>query len=80
MIYFPKKHFWTFSIWKDKVSLRRFISQEPHYTAIKKFEIWAGEGSAFPEWTNKSDKIDWSDALQDFRILHFTSARRDNMI
>jgi hypothetical protein len=44
---FPKKYFWTFYIWKDKVSLRRFISQEPHYTAIKKFEIWAGEGSAF---------------------------------
>jgi hypothetical protein len=61
---FPKKHFWTFSIWKDKVSLRRFISQEPHATAIKKFEIWTGEGSAFAEWTSKSNKIDWGDAIQ----------------
>ena len=26
---FPEKHFWTFSIWRDKVSLRWFISQEP---------------------------------------------------
>jgi hypothetical protein len=61
---FPKKHFWTFSIWKDNDSLRRFISHEPHATAIKKFERWAGEDSAFAEWTCKSDKIDWSDALQ----------------
>ena len=61
---FPKKHFWTFSIWKDKVSLRRFISQEPHAIAVKKFEIWAGEGSAFVEWASQSDKIDWREALQ----------------
>jgi hypothetical protein len=61
---FPKKHFWAFSIWKDKVSLRRFVSQEPHAIAVKKFETWAGEGSAFVEWTSKSDKIDWSEALQ----------------
>lgn len=61
---FPKKHFWTFSVWKDKVSLRQFISEEPHATAVKKFEIWAGEGSAFVEWTSKSDKIDWTEAMQ----------------
>jgi hypothetical protein len=61
---FPKKHFWTFSIWKDKDSLHRFTSQEPHATAIKKFEIWAGEGSAFVEWTSKSNKIDWKEGLQ----------------
>ena len=61
---FPKKHFWTFSIWKDKVSLHQFTSQEPHATAVKKFEIWAGKGSAFVEWTSKSDKIDWNEALQ----------------
>jgi hypothetical protein len=61
---FPKKHFWTFSIWKDKVSLHRFISQEPHAIAVKKFEIWAGEGSAFVEWASQSDKIDWREALQ----------------
>ena len=61
---FPKKHFWTFSIWKDKVSVRRFTSQEPHATAIKKFETWAGEDSAFVEWTSKSNKIDWTEGLQ----------------
>ena len=61
---FSKKHFWTFSIWKDRISLRQFISQEPHATAVKKFEIWAGKGSAFVEWTSKSDKIDWREALQ----------------
>ena len=55
---------WTFSIWKDKDSMHRFTSQEPHATAIKKFEIWAGEGSAFVEWTSKSNKIDWKEGLQ----------------
>ena len=61
---FPKKHFWTFSIWKDKDSLLRFTSKEPHATAIKKFEKWAGEGSAFVEWNSKSNNIDWTDALR----------------
>jgi hypothetical protein len=57
-------HFWTFSIWKDKGSLFRFTSKEPHATAIKKFERWAGEGSAFVEWTSKSKNIDWREALR----------------
>ena len=47
-----KKHFWTLSIWKDQNSLRRFIMTEPHATAVKKFTEWAGEGSAFVEWSS----------------------------
>jgi hypothetical protein len=61
---FPKKHFWTLSIWKDQDSLRRFVTAEPHATAIKKFTEWAGEGSAFVEWTNPSNSIDWAEALE----------------
>jgi hypothetical protein len=61
---FSKMHFWTFSIWKDKVSLLRFTSKEPHATAIKKFEKWAGEGSAFVEWSSKNNNIDWREALR----------------
>ena len=61
---FPKKHFWTLSIWKDQDSLRRFVTAEPHATAIKKFTEWAGEGSAFVEWTSPSNSIDWAEALE----------------
>ncbi len=40
---FIKKHFWTFSIWKDNDSLRQFVLSKPHATAIKKFNEWAGD-------------------------------------
>jgi quinol monooxygenase YgiN len=59
-----KKHFWTLSIWKDQNSLRRFIMTEPHATAVKKFTEWAGEGSAFVEWSSPENTIDWSEALR----------------
>jgi hypothetical protein len=42
---FLKKHFWTLSIWKDQDSLKhfrtRFITAEPHATAVKMFKKWA---------------------------------------
>jgi quinol monooxygenase YgiN len=59
-----KKHFWTLSIWKDQNSLRRFIMTEPHATAVKKFTEWAGEGSAFVEWSSPENTIDWPEALR----------------
>ena len=43
---FPKKHFWTLSIWNDRYSMRQFVMTVPHVTAMKKFEVWAGHGSA----------------------------------
>lgn len=60
----PKKHFWTLSIWKDQDSMRRFVMAEPHTTAMKKFEEWAGDGSAFVEWTSSNDQINWKEALE----------------
>jgi quinol monooxygenase YgiN len=61
---FRKKHFWTLSNWKDKDSLRQFLIAEPHVTAVNNFKVWAGEGSAFVEWTSESDTIDWTEALK----------------
>ena len=58
-----KKKFWTLSIWNDHESLKRFVPEEPHATAIKKFTEWAGEGSAFVEWTSPSKEINWSEAM-----------------
>jgi hypothetical protein len=63
-----KKHFWTFSIWKDHNSLKRFIMEDPHATAIRKFTEWAGEGSAFVEWTSPNNTIDWPEALKKLEI------------
>ncbi len=37
---------------------------EPHTTAMKKFEEWAGDGSAFVEWTSPSSSIDWTEAMK----------------
>jgi hypothetical protein len=61
---FPKKHFWTLSIWKDRESMRRFVMAEPHLMAMKKFEVWAGEGSAFADWNSSSRSIDWGEAMK----------------
>ncbi|HKG71394.1 MAG TPA: hypothetical protein VKA87_05815 [Nitrososphaeraceae archaeon] len=32
--------------------MRQFVMAEPHVTAMKKFEVWAGDGSAFADWTS----------------------------
>jgi Domain of unknown function (DUF3291) len=61
---FPKKHFWTLSIWEDRESMRQFVVAEPHVTAMKKFEVWAGDGSAFADWTSSSSSIDWEEAMR----------------
>ena len=58
-----KKNFWTLSIWNDIESLKLFVPKEPHATAIKKFTEWAGEGSAFVEWTKPSKEINWPEAM-----------------
>jgi hypothetical protein len=33
---------------------------KPHATAVRKFSEWSGEGSAFVEWTDGSDSINWT--------------------
>ena len=60
---FPKKY-WTLSIWKDRDSMRQFVMAEPHVTAMEKFEEWAGDGSAFADWTSSSSSIDWEEAMR----------------
>lgn len=60
---FPKKNFWTLSIWKHRDSMRNFVMAEPHAMAMKKFEEWAGDGSAFVEWTSSSISADWEEAM-----------------
>ncbi len=40
---------------------------EPHATAVKKFTEWSGEGSAFVEWTDQSNSINWTEALKQLK-------------
>ena len=61
---FAKRHFWTLSIWKDRNSMRQFVMAEPHATAMKKFEQWAGNGSAFVDWASPKSSIDWEEAIR----------------
>ncbi len=73
---FPRKHFWTLSIWENKESMRQFVISEPHATAMKKFEEWAGEGSAFVEWTSSSTSIDWEEAIRKLQNPSFYYNKR----
>ena len=38
------------------------MMEEPHATAVRKFTGWAGEGSAFVEWTSPNNTIYWPEA------------------
>ena len=66
---FPKKHFGILSVWKDQDSLKCFITAGPHATAVKKFKEWAGEGSAFVEWTSRRRTIDWTETMKKLQTL-----------
>lgn len=61
---FPKRHFWTLSVWKDGDSMRRFVASEPHATAMERFSIWAGAGAAFVEWKRADRDVSWQEALE----------------
>lgn len=59
-----KKQFWTLSVWTDRISMEEFVSAEPHATAVKHFERWAGPGVAFVEWKMTGGGKDWAIALE----------------
>jgi len=61
---FPKKHFWTLSVWKDRASANAFVKGEPHATAVRRFPGLAGQGAAFAEWRSTSPKVSWEEALE----------------
>jgi hypothetical protein len=59
---FPKKHFWTLSIWKERFNETVCDGRTPCHS-YEKFEEWAGEGSAFVEWTSSNSSIEWEAAI-----------------
>ncbi len=60
----PRRHFWTFTVWKTREAVNSFVSSEPHETAVKKFHQWAGESAAFVEWASADGSINWTEALE----------------
>lgn len=60
----PRKHFWTLSVWNDRMAVRDFVEAEPHQTAVRLFEQWAGPGAAFVEWESSQPAFTWADALE----------------
>ncbi|MFQ5933165.1 MAG: hypothetical protein ACE5KI_00810 [Dehalococcoidia bacterium] len=64
---FLRKRFWTFSAWRDRESMVEFVRSEPHATAVKRFEVWGGEGAAFAEWQSVDGSIDWTGARERLR-------------
>lgn len=60
----PRLHFWTLSVWTDRAEVNTFVDSEPHATAVKRFEQWAGEGAAFVEWETSKQGCSWATALE----------------
>lgn len=60
----PRKQFWTLSVWADRKATMSFVSAEPHQTAVRNFERWAGAGAAFVEWTTGDAGFSWKTALE----------------
>jgi hypothetical protein len=56
--------FWTYSVWSDREAVSDFVRAEPHATAVKRFESWAGEGAAFVEWQSAGSQLDWAEAMR----------------
>jgi hypothetical protein len=61
---FPRRRFWTLSVWENRELMRKFVVAEPHRIAVKKFAVWAGDGAAFTEWTSDSRAINWDEAMR----------------
>lgn len=61
---FPKRHFWTLSIWESRQAVGLFVRSGPHSEAVKKFKDWADDSAAFVEWSNLGKSIDWSEAME----------------
>jgi quinol monooxygenase YgiN len=61
---FPHKRFWTLSVWTDRDAVRRFVTAEPHLTALRSFAKWAAPGAAFVEWEDSDGRADWGVAMK----------------
>ena len=63
----PSRMFYTFTVWKDRLSRDAFTVTEPHATAMKRMNIWGGPKTAFVDWVSSDGAINWEEAK---RRLH----------
>jgi hypothetical protein len=68
---FPLRRFWTLTVWNNRESIRAFVTSEPHKTAVQRFSKWAGEGSAFAEWTSEDGSINWQEGFERLKAPTF---------
>jgi len=67
----PHKRFWTLSVWAGRETMRSFVGKEPHLTAMTMFSSWAGEGSAFAEYTSNTGLLDWEEASRQLKPTRY---------
>lgn len=68
---FLRRRFWTFSVWRDRGAMARFVPAEPHATAVGRFKEWAGPGAAFAEWQSRDGSINWTETLNRLKTPTF---------
>ena len=68
---FPRRRFWTLTVWSNRESIRAFVASKPHKTAVERFSRWAGEGSAFAEWNSNEDSVNWPEAMERLKTPTF---------
>src|SRR5690242_5859429 len=57
-----KLAFWTKSAWQDEESMRTFMLEEPHRSAMSKLSSWCDEASVV-HWTQEDAALpDWQEA------------------
>jgi hypothetical protein len=61
---FGRKTFWTLSVWSDRESMRKFVSLEPHASAMRRFSVWGGPDAKFVDWEAPSVWVTWSEAYR----------------
>lgn len=74
----PHKHFWTLSVWNERGGMNTFVSAEPHATAVRRFEQWAGPGAAFVEWKAAGEAPNWAIALEKLKTPTFYYQAQNN--
>jgi hypothetical protein len=62
-----RRQFWTYSVWQEPAAAKAFVADQPHATAIKRYQEWAAEGAAFTEWESTSSRLDWNEAFRRLR-------------
>lgn len=62
--HFPRRWFYTYTIWRDRATMRAFLNQGPHGEALQRFNDWRASGASNVEWESDDPTIDWTGAMR----------------